>query len=57
MQTEDEMIGPLLSARGRIDDAIRKCSNIWASFPGNNYGQNPHKLDKLIAEWNRLAKA
>lgn len=42
---------------GRIDDAIRKCSNIWASFPGNNYGQNPHKLDKLIAEWNRLTKA
>lgn len=39
---------------GRIDLAIQKCSNIWASFPGNNYGQNPHKADKLLAKWGSL---
>jgi len=36
---------------GRIAEAIAKCSNIWASFPGNNYGQNPHKLEKLLQWW------
>lgn len=39
---------------GRIQQAIAKCSNIWASFPGNNYGQNPHHLDKLLAKWGEL---
>ncbi|WP_079229395.1 glycoside hydrolase family protein [Pseudomonas putida] len=39
---------------GRIGQAIAKCSNIWASFPGNVYGQNPHKLEKLLAQWDRL---
>lgn len=39
---------------GRIEQAIGKCSNIWASMPGNTYGQNPHKLDKLLAQWSKL---
>ena len=39
---------------GRIEQAISKCSNIWASFPGNNYGQNPHRLDKLLTKWRAL---
>lgn len=39
---------------GRIADAIAKCSNIWASFPGNTYGQNPHRLGKLLAQWAKL---
>lgn len=39
---------------GRIAEAIAKCSNIWASFPGNNYGQNPHKVEKLLAQWQKL---
>lgn len=39
---------------GRIVTAIQKCSNIWASFPGNNYGQNPHNLDKLLAVYKNL---
>ncbi|WLP07086.1 glycoside hydrolase family 24 protein [Pseudomonas putida] len=39
---------------GRIQQAIAKCSNIWASFPGNTYGQNPHRLEKLLAQWQRL---
>ncbi len=32
---------------GRFADAIHKCSNIWASFPGNNYGQHAHTLADL----------
>ncbi|WP_054881338.1 glycoside hydrolase family 24 protein [Pseudomonas sp. NBRC 111128] len=36
---------------GRIQQAIAKCSNIWASLPGNTYGQNPHRLDKLLGKW------
>ncbi|UMY59793.1 glycoside hydrolase family 24 protein [Pseudomonas sp. LS.1a] len=39
---------------GRIEQAIAKCSNIWASFPGNSYGQNPHRLEKLLAQWQKL---
>ncbi|AJQ46449.1 MULTISPECIES: glycoside hydrolase family protein [Pseudomonas] len=39
---------------GRLQQAIAKCSNIWASFPGNDYGQNPHRLDKLLAKWKEL---
>jgi muramidase (phage lysozyme) len=29
---------------GNVDSAVMKCSNIWASFPGNNYGQHENKL-------------
>ncbi|CAH2785538.1 MAG: Phage lysozyme R (EC [uncultured Caballeronia sp.] len=29
----------------RIREAISRCSNIWASFPGAGYGQPEHKLD------------
>lgn len=42
---------------GRIEQAIAKCSNIWASFPGNSYGQNPHRLEKLLAQWQKLGGA
>lgn len=34
---------------GRIEDAITKCSDTWASFPGNGYGQHVQKMDDLIA--------
>lgn len=33
---------------GKIEDAIRKCANIWASFPGAGYGQHEHKFEPLI---------
>lgn len=39
---------------GRIQQAIAKCSSIWASFPGNAYDQNPHQLEKLLAQWRKL---
>jgi muramidase (phage lysozyme) len=34
---------------GRFDDAIAKCSNIWASFPSacNSYGQHQNALADL----------
>jgi muramidase (phage lysozyme) len=34
---------------GRIETAIYKCSNIWASLPGNNYGQHQNSISKLLA--------
>lgn len=35
-------------AAGRIPEAIAKCSNIWASFPGAGYNQPEHKLEALL---------
>ena len=33
---------------GRIETAIQKCANIWASFPGAGYGQYEHKMQNLL---------
>ena len=33
---------------GRVDVACEKCSNIWASLPGNSYGQHQQSLDRLV---------
>lgn len=38
-------------AAGNIGRAIEKCSNIWASLPGNNYGQHQNSLTKLLAAY------
>jgi muramidase (phage lysozyme) len=35
--------------KGNIELAVKKCSNIWASFPGNNYGQHQQKISSLLA--------
>lgn len=35
---------------GNIQAAIEACSNIWASLPGNNYGQ-PQKAMSQLLEW------
>lgn len=32
---------------GRFDTAIKKCSNIWASFPNAGYGQHENSMRKL----------
>ena len=37
--------------RGDIRQAIDRCSNIWASLPGADYGQFEHKADSLIAKF------
>lgn len=34
-------------AAGRFDEAIAKCANIWASLPGNHYGQHQNVLADL----------
>lgn len=34
-------------AAGRFDSAVDKCSNIWASLPGNSYGQHENKIADL----------
>lgn len=36
---------------GRIEQAIAKCRNIWASLPGAGYGQHEHRLDALLAAY------
>ncbi|MDI2595037.1 glycoside hydrolase family 104 protein [Pseudomonas sp. 681] len=36
---------------GNIASAIAKCSNIWASLPGNSYGQPVRPTDDLIAHY------
>lgn len=32
-----------------IAQAINKCAHIWASFPGNKYGQGGRKMGNLLA--------
>lgn len=36
---------------GRIQSAISRCRNIWASLPGAGYGQHERKLDDLLAHY------
>lgn len=43
---ERQAIADILA--GNIDSAIQKCSNIWASFPGNDYGQGGHNMASLV---------
>lgn len=38
---------------GRFEAAVRKCSNIWASFPGAGYGQHEHKVEALVQAFKR----
>ncbi|MCS3460492.1 glycoside hydrolase family 104 protein [Aeromonas sp. BIGb0445] len=39
---------------GRIDEAMRKCNNIWASLPGAGYGQPEHPLETLLAKFTEF---
>lgn len=41
---------------GNFEVAIAKCSNIWASLPGNTYGQFQHPMAKLVATCNDCLK-
>jgi muramidase (phage lysozyme) len=38
---------------GRIEIAISKCRNIWASLPGAGYGQHENTLDSLLDAYRR----
>ena len=46
-----------LVMEGKISAAIEACSNIWASFPGNNYGQGGHNVLDLTAKYVKLIEA
>lgn len=39
---------------GLIPEAIKRCSNIWASFPGAGYNQPEHKLGTLLAKYQEF---
>lgn len=36
---------------GDIQGAIEACANIWASFPGNAYGQGGHSMEALLDKY------
>ncbi|VVE13192.1 lysozyme [Pandoraea capi] len=38
---------------GRIQSAISKCRNIWASLPNAGYGQHENTLDQLLDAYRR----
>lgn len=38
--------------QGRISDAIEKCRNIWASFPGAGYSQREESLNKMLMAYS-----
>lgn len=40
-------------ASGNLREAVRLCSNIWASFPGAGYGQHEQKYEALEAAYLR----
>lgn len=42
---------------GHVDAAIAKLSTIWASFPGNLFGQGGKTLDTLLDNYARLLSA
>lgn len=38
---------------GKVEDAIARVRNIWASLPGAGYGQPEHKLGDLLAVYRK----
>lgn len=50
---ERHAIQPLLN--GDVETAIGLLSSVWASFPGNNYGQGGVTLNALLNKWVELA--
>lgn len=40
--------------KGRIEQAINKVSNIWASLPGAGYGQREVKMQELVNKWEEF---
>lgn len=39
--------------KGDISHAVSACSNIWASLPGNTYGQHPHPIAILVRQYQK----
>lgn len=42
---------PMIEA-GDIEGAIAACANIWASLPGNSYGQGGHTMALLLSRFH-----
>jgi len=42
---------------GNFTLAVARCSNIWASLPGNTYGQHQNDVDKLAAAYTAAGGA
>ncbi|WP_331692538.1 glycoside hydrolase family 104 protein [Pandoraea sputorum] len=42
---------------GKIESAISKCRNIWASLPGAGYGQMEHALAPLLQQYVKAGGA
>jgi muramidase (phage lysozyme) len=40
-----------------IQAAVAKAAHLWASLPGNGYGQHPHATEVLLAKWQSLQAA
>lgn len=38
---------------GHFDEAVKKCTNIWASLPGAGYGQHENKLAELRSAYTK----
>ena len=43
-----------LIGAGDIQGAITACSNIWASLPGNGYGQGGKTMGELLEQYQKL---
>ena len=42
-----------LIEEGKFVEAVMRCKNIWASLPGAGYGQHEHKIENLLAAYQR----
>ena len=42
---------------GDVEGAIIACSNIWASFPGNSYGQGGRSMADLLSHYQSFYSA
>jgi len=49
-QIKERKAIPLIKA-GKFEVAVTACSNIWASLPGNNYGQHTNDIAELKAAY------
>jgi muramidase (phage lysozyme) len=55
LQQIHERHADVMIEAGNIAGAIKACSNIWASFPGNDYGEaGGHTMAALLAEYQKL---
>lgn len=45
---------PFLLAGNMVTGAIKACSNIWASLPGNEYHQGGEPMSILVAKYNEI---